>query len=237
MIFTVNRRFVKPTEQQVQYIESPKMTFSNKYRGYLLQKSLQTKQIQEHSPAKLPSSENHSIPTLTFRSGIAQKQKEANPAPIDPKKKPMKWGEPTWFLFHTLAEKIKPEYYADIRIELLNLIYTVCSNLPCPTCAKHATDYLNAMNFNSLLTKESLQIMLYNFHNEVNRRKGFSEFPFDQLTAKYSTANTVNIIHNFMPYFEDKVGGMRLIADNLHRSRVALQLRAWFNKNIGNFDL
>lgn len=211
MIFTTNRRFAKPTDPQVQYIESPKMTFSNKYRGFLLQKSIQTKQIQE--------------------------QKEANPTPIDPKKKPMKWGEPTWFLFHTLAEKIKPEYYADIRIELLNLIYTVCSNLPCPTCAKHATDYLNAMNFNSLLTKESLQIMLYNFHNEVNRRKGFPEFPFDQLNAKYSTANTVNIIHNFMPYFEDKVGGMRLIADNLHRSRVALQLRAWFNKNIGNFDL
>jgi hypothetical protein len=157
--------------------------------------------------------------------------------PLDPKKKQMKWGEPTWFLFHTLAEKIKPEYYLEIQKELLNLIYTICSNLPCPNCAKHATEYLNAMNFNALTTKDSLRMMLYNFHNEVNRRKGFPEFPFDQLLTKYASANTVNIIHNFMPHFEDRSGSIRLIADNLHRSRVALQLKAWFNKNIGMFDL
>jgi hypothetical protein len=71
----------------------------------------------------------------------------------------------------------------------------------------------------------------------VNHRKGFAEFPVEQLITKYSAANTVNIIHNFMPYFEDKAGSVRLIADNLHRSRVALQLKAWFNKNIGFFDL
>lgn len=163
--------------------------------------------------------------------------KEAPNTPIDPKKKPMKWGEPTWFLFHTLAEKIKPEYYLEIQKELLNLIYTICSNLPCPTCAKHATQYLNAINFNTLSTKESLKMMLFRFHNEVNKRKGFPDFPLEQLSTKYSTANTVNIIHNFMPHFEDRSGSIRLIADNLHRSRVALQMRAWFNKNIGFFEL
>ena len=26
--------------------------------------------------------------------------------PVPPAKKPMKWGEPTWFLFHTIAEKV-----------------------------------------------------------------------------------------------------------------------------------
>ena len=158
------------------------------------------------------------------------------PAPTTSTKK-MKWGEPTWFLFHTLAEKIKPEYYAELQKELLNLIYTICSNLPCPNCAKHATQYLNAVNFNTLTTKESLQLLLHRFHNEVNLRKGFAEFPLEQLKPKYSAANTVNIIHNFMPYFEDRVGSVRLIADNLHRSRVALQIKAWFNKNIGFFDL
>lgn len=209
MIFTTNRKFAKPTENVIQYVESPIMTFSNKYRSHVSQR-MQTTQQQ-----------------------VVQVQEQ----PQMPKHKPMKWGEPTWYLFHTLAEKIKPEYYAEIRVELLNLIYTICSNLPCPSCAKHATQYLNAMNFMTLITKDSLRMMLFRFHNDVNKRKGVEEFPLDQLSVKYSAANTVNIIHNFMPYFEDKTGGVRLIADNLHRSRVALQMKAWFNKNIGFFDL
>lgn len=220
MIFTTNKKFANPSEPPLNYIQSPAMTFSNKYRNFLLQKM----QTQKSTP-------NLQIEQNVSRNIIAKKE------PVDPKKKPMKWGEPTWFLFHTLAEKIKPEYYSEIQKELLNIIYTICSNLPCPNCAKHATDYLNAMNFNTLTTKDSLRIMLYNFHNAVNRRKGFPEFPYEELSKKYSTANTVNIIYNFMPHFEDKVGSIRLIADNLHRSRVALQLRAWFNKNIGAFDL
>ena len=80
-------------------------------------------------------------------------------------------------------------------------------------------------------------MMLYKFHNDVNRRKGYPEFPFEEFTTKYAAANTVNIIHNFMPHFEDRSGSIRLIADNLHRSRVALQIKAWFNKNIGFFEL
>jgi hypothetical protein len=220
MIFTTNRRFAKPSEPPIAYVESPMMTFSNKYRKHVMILQMQQQQ-QQLKPLEREASAS------TF----------ASTEPIDPKKKPMKWGEPTWFLFHTLAEKIKPEYYPEIRKELLNLIYTICSNLPCPNCAKHAVDYLNAMNFNTLTTKDSLRMMLYNFHNEVNRRKRFPEFPLEQLSAKYSAANTVNIIHNFMPYFEDRTGSVRLIADNLHRSRVALQLKAWFNKNIGYFEL
>ncbi len=209
MIFTTNPRLAKPSEAP-KYVESPIMTFSNKYRSFSMHQQSQIKAIE-----------------------VQPKHEEL----IDPKKKPMKWGEPTWFLFHTLAEKIKPEYYPDVHKELLNLIYTICSNLPCPSCAKHATQYLNAVNFNAITTKDSLRLLLHRFHNDVNRRKGFGEFTIDQLTPKYSVANTVNIIHNFMPHFEDRAGSVRLIADNLHRSRVALQLRAWFNKNIGFFDL
>lgn len=218
MIFTTNKRLAKPSEPPVQYLESPFMTFSNKYRNHVLQKI----QIQQQVQAKTVVIENEST-NINAQS--------------NPQKKPMKWGEPTWFLFHTLAEKIKPEYFQEIRVELLNLIYTVCSNLPCPNCAKHAIDYLNSVNFNAIYTKEHLQMMLYKFHNEVNQRKKFPEFPFEQLTRKYSCANTVNIIHNFMPHFEDRTGSIRLIADNLHRSRVALQMKAWFNKNIGCFEL
>lgn len=210
MIFTTNKKFAKTAESPIQYAESPAMMFSNKYRRHIAQRSM----IPE--PVKVVV---ETVPTT------------------NPSKKPMKWGEPTWFLFHTLAEKVKPEFFPEIQKELLNLIYSICSNLPCPNCAKHATQYLNGINFNTIATKDALRFMLHRFHNEVNRRKGVPEFPLDQLTQKYSAANTVNIIHYFMPHFEDSQRSMKLIADDLHRSRVALQMKAWFNKNIGYFDL
>jgi hypothetical protein len=214
MIFTTSNRVAKKTDPVVNYIESPIATFSHQYRRFVTQKM-----------ATQPPSEP-----------VAEKNIE-EPKVEKGKKKPMKWGQPTWFLFHTLAEKVKDEYFADIRVELLNIIYTICCNLPCPDCAKHATEYMNSINFNTIQTKQDLQLMLFNFHNEVNRRKKFPEFSIEKLNATYSLANTVNIIHNFMPYFEDRTGSMRLIADNLHRSRVALQLKAWFNKNITYFNL
>lgn len=184
-------------------------------------------------------------PPMTFSHNYRNFTAQTKPVEVAPKKadpevpalKKMKWGEPTWFLFHTLAEKIKPEYFEIVKSELLNIIYTICANLPCPNCANHAVTYMKNINFNSIATKHHLRIMLYNFHNEVNKRKGFAEFPYEELSVKYSQANTVNIIHYFMPFFEDKHASIRMIADDLHRGRIAIQLKAWFNKNIGYFEL
>jgi len=210
MIFTTNKRLIKTAEVPLAYVESPAMTFSHKYRAFASQpRPVMEKQVTVDVSSNLTST--------------------------TPKK--MKWGEPTWFLFHTLAEKVKPEYFADIKKELLNIIFAICANLPCPNCASHATSYMKAINFDTITTKDHLRIMLYRFHNEVNLRKGYPEFPLEQLSEKYSKANTVAIIHYFMPFFEDKHASMRMIADDLHRSRIALQLKAWFNKNIGMFEL
>ena len=69
----------------------------------------------------------------------------------------IKWGKPTWQFFHMLAHKIKPEYFKQVRIELLNTIYSICSTLPCPVCSEHAKQYMNSINFNNIQTKEDLK--------------------------------------------------------------------------------
>lgn len=213
MIFTTNKRLTKERVTPLAYIESPVMTFSNSYRAFNSQQiSNQPKPV---------------VAAVPMETDVPKK----------PSVKKMKWGEPTWFLFHTLAEKVKPEYFELIKRELLDLIYAICANLPCPNCASHATEYMKSVNFDVITTKDHLRILLHRFHNEVNKRKGFAEFPYEQLSEKYSKANTVAIIHYFMPFFEDKHASMRMIADDLHRSRIAIQLKAWFNKNIGMFDL
>jgi len=152
-----------------------------------------------------------------------------------PKVKTMKWGEPTWFLFHTLSEKIKEESFASLKPELIQLIYSICTNLPCPDCSNHAKAYLDKINFNMIQNKEQLINMFFVFHNSVNKRKGYPLFKYDELHEKYSKAITVNIIQNFLHAFTQKNKNVHMIANDMHRKRILNTITAWFDKNIQNF--
>lgn len=150
--------------------------------------------------------------------------------------KKMRWGEPTWFLFHTLAEKVNETNFPQIRVELLNNMYAICSNLPCPDCANHAKAYMDRINFNAIQTKEDLRRLFHTFHNVVNQRKGYPLMPYEELGPKYSKAVTINIIRNFMEHFADRHRSPKLMASDLHRSRMVVMLKEWFNKNIVYFS-
>jgi hypothetical protein len=160
-----------------------------------------------------------------------------SPETPSPTPKKMKWGEPTWFLLHTLAEKVKQDSFQVVRTELLYNIYTICTNLPCPICSEHAKQYLNSINFNTILTKQDLKIVLFNFHNQLNAKKGFPIFMQNELDEKYSKANTVNIIYNFMDSFLDKHRSPQMIATDMFRRRIASKIREWFTNNITHFEL
>lgn len=155
--------------------------------------------------------------------------------PQEPAKKKMKWGEPVWFFFHTMAEKVKPQSFTIVRAELLKLITSICSNLPCPTCSQHATTYLANTNINVIQTKEQLIEFLFTFHNEVNKRKGVSLFPRELLHEKYSKANTLNIINYFLVNMLDKSYSIRMIAEDFHRKRLVEEIKGWLNANLQYF--
>jgi hypothetical protein len=148
--------------------------------------------------------------------------------------KKMLWGEPTWFFLHTIAHKVRD--FNAVRVGLLGIIYQVCTNLPCPMCSQHAKTYLDSINFNTIQTKEQLKHMLFTFHNVVNARKGVPLFSSSELDAKYSLAVTRNIFSNFIGYFKDRHRSPGMIADDLFRSRLALNFVTWFNKNGAYFD-
>jgi len=158
------------------------------------------------------------------------------PVPEAPKAKSMKWGEPTWNFFHTVAEKIKPELFDQYKTELFEIIKTVCKSLPCPDCARHASEYMEKINFYNIRTKTELQRMLWIFHNEVNQRKGFPLFPYESLGEKYSRAVTRNIIQEFLRHHEDKHPSFRMIADDFYRKKITSMMKTWFISNIHIFE-
>jgi hypothetical protein len=150
------------------------------------------------------------------------------------KPREMLWGKNIWFLFHTLAEKVDEKRFLEIRVGLLNTIYIIVCNLPCPICSEHGKTFLDGINFNTIVTKENLKYMIFDFHNLVNHKKHFPTFLYTDL-VKYETAITINIIQNFMGHFSKNSGSIRLIADDLYRKKITTELKKWFNENIGYF--
>ena len=67
------------------------------------------------------------------------------------------WGTPTWYFFHTLAEKIKENEYDGIKKDVLLHIKIICSVLPCPDCRDHAVNFMKRINIGHVNTKEQLK--------------------------------------------------------------------------------
>jgi len=149
--------------------------------------------------------------------------------------KKMKWGEPIWLLLHTISYKIKNDAFLRLKSELLQMIYTICINLPCPDCSKHAKEYLDKNQIMGVRTKDELQLFLFTFHNVVNQKKGFPIFDFENFQSKYSTAITTKIIQNFMFHFKDRSRSTKLMASDFNRTHIVKMLTEWFQRNIQNF--
>jgi hypothetical protein len=55
------------------------------------------------------------------------------------------WGPHTWTFFHVLGETINESTYDKIFPSLFIYIKRICSLLPCPDCARHATLFLKKL--------------------------------------------------------------------------------------------
>lgn len=148
----------------------------------------------------------------------------------------MKWGAPTWSLFHCIPEKITQENFIKNKDSIIRLIVTICNNLPCPTCSDHAKQYMNKVNFTAIKTPDDLKKMLFAFHNSVNERKGYARFPYDSLDEKYDNLDFNQVVNAFMFHFQKKTYAPNLIAQQMHRQKQIVIVKQWFQDNIGLFQ-
>ena len=61
-------------------------------------------------------------------------------------------------MLHGLAEKVKSSSYSMLKNELIEHIYNICLNLPCPSCSSHSKEYLQKVDFKKLQTKDDLRL-------------------------------------------------------------------------------
>jgi hypothetical protein len=141
------------------------------------------------------------------------------------------WGPCTWYLFHTLAEKVKEDSFPTIKDGLISMIKRICSNLPCPECAGHAQQKMNSLNVNSIRSKGDLQLMLLSFHNDVNHRTGKPQFTEKQLDDKYKTANTSQIIQYFFQVWQKPNPNPRLLTNSFYKGQILKEFTSWWSTN------
>lgn len=81
------------------------------------------------------------------------------------------WGPIVWSALHSLSIHIKEESFNDIKDSLIEIIYKICTHLPCPSCASHAISLLKRYRVKQRVkTKQDLVRILCAIHNEVNKR-------------------------------------------------------------------
>lgn len=138
------------------------------------------------------------------------------------------WGMPTWIFLHTLLAQMPPPLYSE---ETLAQIKLLCSVLPCPDCAAHATEYLSRISFQQVPTLEACRVMLWSFHNTVNLRKRTAIFPYDKMEI-YMKTNLAIVYKVFLAEFNRPRQIPKLFIDSMMRRRIMQQFQSWMNKMV-----
>ena len=146
------------------------------------------------------------------------------------------WGPAIWYLFHTLSYKIKPENFNELKDQIIGHFISICSNLPCPECAEHASQELKHLDKSKITSKKELCMYFIYFHNKVNARTKKKIFTFDEFVSKYNCAVTRNIISNFFIVLSKSDHNIKLLTNSFHRSNAMLDLRKWLAANASKFN-
>ena len=138
------------------------------------------------------------------------------------------WGNATWYIFHTLAFKLKDEY-SDIVPDLCSHIINICHNLPCPDCRQHATLNLSHNRRKQVRTKEDLICFLLEFHNIVNQRLRKPYFSREEHDKLYSRARTHLIVSNFSILMSKNANNSKAMLDTFSRKRAVSGFLKYLN--------
>ena len=146
-----------------------------------------------------------------------------------------KWGPPTWNFFHTIVERIKDEEYPKIGFELVNHIIRISQYLPCPDCAKHATNYFKKIHPQVFKTKDGFKRVLYSLHDDVNYRTQKHRPTMADILEQYKHKSVTDTFNNFSEVYNTR-GNMMFMMESFHRNRILLEFKHWIMLHISSFS-
>ena len=145
------------------------------------------------------------------------------------------WGKATWYLFHTLAEKLKQTEEAHVP-QLLKQILHICKHIPCPICKEHAKTTLQNAKLCNITNKSQLIKFLYDFHNIVNKRKDYECITLEECKVLYSRAITANMVNYFINIFSLNAKNERAMLDTYHRGQCILRFKKYIAENSHRYN-
>ena len=144
------------------------------------------------------------------------------------------WGNATWFMMHTLAQKLKPEYSSSAHV-IVRQFENICRNLPCPDCAQHASQMFATANLGAVVDKESLIKFLFEFHNIINNRLGKQQLTLEQCQEKYTNGHTIPILQHFFAVLRSLRSHDRAMVHGFRRQQCIQQFATFIDHNMHFF--
>ena len=146
------------------------------------------------------------------------------------------WGPITWKALHCLTIKIKDEYFLYQKDDLINIIISMMSNLPCPNCTAHALGLIKKYNLKRINDKQLLIRALFMIHNDVNKRLKKSLFKYESVEPTYSVINLKEALGDYYDISVNQKYGEKMMIYNFHRKAFLKNFRNYIQKNIIYFN-
>ena len=127
------------------------------------------------------------------------------------------WGNISWILMHSLAQKVTENKFLNCKQILIRIIFDICNNLPCPDCREHANKLLKSSNINNISNKNQLISFLCEFHNIVNKKLKKPTKNIEEVEKQYSKAKLNMIVITFFKVYNSIVYNEKMLADSFKR--------------------
>lgn len=149
--------------------------------------------------------------------------------------KKAEWGPIIWTLLHCIACKIKEEHFETEKLHLLKTISGICSNLPCPSCAMHATSIIQKYINTSVKTKNDLIKLILMLHNVVNRKlKKDIIYTMDDLST-YDNKVFRDVLVEYYIMMRTQKYSQKMMLNNFHRDTFLKKFYNYFTNNLSKF--
>lgn len=147
------------------------------------------------------------------------------------------WGPCVWKTLHIITIKIKDSSFIKLKDEMINIIISIVSNLPCPLCSSHANLLLRKHKIRSIKTKNELIHTMYLIHNEVNKRLKKNLFNKEDLINKYKNMNFKNVLNDYYVMIQKSKYNEKMLLYSFHKSNFLKNFKKFIIKNINNFEI